>query len=201
MLRVWNLSARNNVHLYVFVGVLIVVGAIFGVLLTSALTLEQQQELSEQLNVYMSGMSSDSSHAAVVFWDRFFFYGKWLLLIWLLGISVIGLPVVLLLDFIKGVLIGFSAGILIQQFAWKGVLLFLASTAIQNAILIPVLIIATVSASRFAYFIVRERLFRRKGQMMPPFLAHCAVTVFMLLFICGVCCYEAFVSPLLLGWV
>lgn len=197
--RLWNLSARDNLNLYVFMGVLIIVGAIFGALLVNALTLEQQQELADEIGAYMTNIK-DPQHfsQAATFWDSFLFYGKWLFLIWLLGLSVIGLPLVLVLDFLKGVLIGFAVALLAQQLAWKGVFFFLVATAPQNALVIPALMIASVSAARFAYFVVRERLFRRKGQLLPPFLAHTAVMLVMLVMLCVASLYEAFLSPLIL---
>jgi stage II sporulation protein M len=197
--RLWNLSARDNLNLYVFIGVLVIVGAIFGALLVNALTLEQQQELADVIGVYMTNVK-DPQHLshATAFWDSFVFYGKWLFLIWLLGLSVIGLPLVLVLDFLKGVLIGFAVALLAQQLAWKGVFFFFMATAPQNALVIPALMIASVSAARFAYFVVRERLFRRKGQLLPPFLAHTAVTLIMLVMLCAASLYEAFLSPKLL---
>ena len=201
-LRLWNMSARDNLNLYVFMLVLIVVGAVFGVLLASALTLDQQQELADQMDIYLSSIRhADPFNHAAAFWDSFIFYGKWLGLIWLLGVSVIGLPIVLVLDFLKGMLIGFAVALLVDQFAWQGVLFFLASTALPNAIVVPALLIASVSASRFAFFLVRERLFRKKGQLLPPFLAHTAVTVLMLAVLLCAALYEAFVAPVLLSQV
>ena len=200
--RIWSLSARENVNLYLFVGVLLIVGAIFGALLVHALTFEQQQELAARLGLYMKTAQEPSAvQPAAAFRDSLLFYGKWLLLIWLLGISVIGLPVVLLLDFLKGVLIGFAGGLLIQELAWKGVLFFLAAVAPQNALVVPALMIASVSAARFAYFVVRERLFRRKGRLLPPFVAHSAAAALMLGMLVLAALYEAYVSPLLLEWV
>ncbi|WP_370636365.1 stage II sporulation protein M [Cohnella sp. CFH 77786] len=198
-MRLWNLSARENVNLYLFVGVLLVVGAVFGALLVHALTFEQQQELAEHLGHYMNTLEDPgSSNPADAFGSSFLFYAKWLLLIWLLGISVIGLPLVLVLDFLKGVLIGFAVGLLVHQYAWQGVLVSLAAVAPQNALVVPALMIASVSAARFAYFVVRERLFRRKGRLLPPFLAHTAAAALMLVMLGLASLYEAYVSPLLL---
>ncbi|MFC4302586.1 stage II sporulation protein M [Cohnella boryungensis] len=197
--RIWNLSTRQNLNLYVFLGVLVVVGAIFGTLLVNALTLEQQQELADELGVYMASMKDASEFSpGTAFRDSFLFYGKWLLLIWFLGLSVIGAPLVLLLDFLKGVLIGFAVALMAQQLAWKGVWFFLVAAAPQNAVVIPALMVASLSAARFAYFVVKERLFRRKGQLLPPFIAHTAVTLALLLLLSFVSLYEAFVSPALL---
>lgn len=197
--RLWNLSFRENLNLYVFMGVLIVVGAVFGVMLVNALTLEQQQELADHMGVYLAAAKDPAQlNRGTAFWDSFLFYGKWLGLIWLLGLSVIGLPFVLVLDFLKGVLIGFAAALLVQQMAWKGMLLFAASTIPLNVLVVPAIVIGSVSASRFAHFVVKERLFRRKGRLLPPFLAHTAVTGFSLLVLACAALLEAYGSPLLL---
>ncbi|MFC4599156.1 stage II sporulation protein M [Cohnella hongkongensis] len=200
--RLWNLSARDNLNLYVFLGVLVLVGAIFGAMVVHSFTLDQQQELADAIGVYLTQAGSQGEGSAVspalAFRESFFFYGKWLLLIWFLGLSVIGLPFVFVLDFLKGVLIGFAAAVLAQQFAWKGVLFFLLATGPRNALVVPALMIASLSAAKFAYFVVRERLFRRKGQLLPPFLAHTAVAAAMLLVLCVASLYEAFLSPNLL---
>jgi stage II sporulation protein M len=193
------LSARDNVHLYWFVGVLFIVGAVFGALLVRALTFEQQQDLAQTLGLYLKTVGDPTHlHSAETFREGFLFYTKWLLLIWLLGLSVIGLPLVFVLDFLKGVLIGFTVGVLVHELAWKGLLFFLATVAPQNALAVPAIMIASVSASRFAYFVVRERLFRRKGRLLPPFLAHTAVAAFMLVMVGLASLYEAYVSPLIL---
>ncbi|MFC5403893.1 stage II sporulation protein M [Cohnella soli] len=199
-LRLWNLSARDNINLYVFVGVLVIVGAVFGGMLVHALTLEQQQEMADHLGAYLTTLKHpDQLSASDAFWGNFRFYAKWLLLIWLLGLSVIGLPFVFALDFLKGVLVGFAVALLAQQFEWKGVWFFIAATAPQNAIVVPALMIASISAARFAYFVVRERLFRRKGQLLPPFLAHTAVTGMMLIALVVASLVEAYVSPALVS--
>ncbi|WP_276351833.1 stage II sporulation protein M [Cohnella caldifontis] len=199
MARLWNLSARENLNLYLFVGVLLAVGAVFGVLLVHALTLEQRQELAQHLGVYLkSAKTPEDWNVAAAFRDSLLFYAKWLVLIWLLGVSVIGLPLVLILDFLKGVLIGFAVGLLVNEYAWQGVWFSLAAVAPQNALVIPALMIASVSSARFAYFVVKDRLFRRKGNLLPPFLAHTAAAALMMGMLALASLYEAYVSPLLL---
>lgn len=197
--RPWNLSTRHNLNLYLFIGVLLLSGAVFGFLLVGALTLDQQQELADELRAYWTTFAEPANlNADAAFWGRFLLYAKWLALIWLLGLSVIGLPLMLALDFLKGVLLGFAFGLIIRELAWQGVGLSLVAIAPQNAIVIPALTIASVSGSRFAYYIVRERLFRRKGRLLPPFLAHSAVALAMLGLLLCAALYEAYAAPYLL---
>ena len=73
------------------------------------------------------------------YWSIAALHLKWIGLIWILGLSVIGLPGILILDFLKGVLIGFTVGYLVGQYSWKGLLFALVSIAPQNLFIIPVL--------------------------------------------------------------
>jgi stage II sporulation protein M len=140
----------------------------------------------------------EQADMAEVLRESFFFYGKWLLLVWLLGLSVIGLPVVLVLDFLKGVLLGFAVGLLVRQMAWQGFWFFLVSAGLPNLLVVPAIVIASVSASKFAFFVVRERLLRKRGLLLPPFLAHTAVASLMLVALFAASLFETYVSSAML---
>lgn len=193
---------KNQLSLYVFVSVLFVVGAIFGALMVNALTLEQQQELAQDIDQYVKLMNEGIMNGeAQTFWDRFIFHTKWLLLIWLLGITVVGIPGVLALNFLKGALVGFSIGTLINQYAWKGVLLSLVSVAPQNIIIVPAMVITSVAAISFSMFIVKNRLMQQKGELAPRLVSFTSTAMLMLIMFAGAALLEAFISPVLIGWV
>jgi len=197
--RPWNMSARIHFNLYLFIGVVMFTGAVFGALLVNALTLEQQQNLADELRGYWATFDHLAQlDAAEAFRDRFWLYAKWLGLIWLLGLSVVGMPLVLALDFLKGVLLGFAVGLIVRELAWKGVAVSLVALVPQNALIVPSLAIASASAARFAHYVLRERLYLRKGRLLPPFVAHTTVAVVMLLMLGLAALLEAYVSPYLL---
>ncbi|UVI32323.1 stage II sporulation protein M [Paenibacillus spongiae] len=192
---------KDQLTLYVFVSVLFVVGVVFGALLVSALTLDQQQNLAGDVQQLVAriqaGIGADGAES---FWDRVFFHGKWLVLIYVLGLTVVGMPLVLALDFLKGVLVGFAVGTLVSQHEWNGLLFSLVSVAPPNLIVVPALLIASVSAVSFSLYMVRNRIMGRYGTLGAPFLSHTSTLVTLLLVIAGAALLEAFVSPGLLKW-
>ncbi|WP_020616756.1 stage II sporulation protein M [Paenibacillus daejeonensis] len=192
---------KDQLSLYVFVSVLLVVGVIFGTLMVHALTLEQQEDLAGDVNHFVqmlsSGMGPDQVQS---FWDRAWLHTRWLVLIWLLGISVIGMPLVLALDFLKGVLIGFTVGILIQGHGWHGVLFSLLSVAPPNLIVLPALLIVSVSSISFSIHLVKQRLMLRQGKLRHPFLSHASIAFMMLAALWAAALLEAYLSPHLMSW-
>ncbi|OPA81558.1 stage II sporulation protein M [Paenibacillus selenitireducens] len=194
---------RDQMNLYVFVAVLFIVGVVFGALMVNALSLEQQQELSSYVGNFIHTMDSKTTSAHVqTFWQSAFDYLKWVALIWILGLSVVGLPFILVLDFIKGVLIGFTVGLLAGQFSWKGLLFALASIAPQNMIAIPVLFIVSVAAISFSLYMIRSRvMMKRNFTMKQPFLTYMTLTTTMAVVLLGIAAFETWVSPTLMQWV
>jgi stage II sporulation protein M len=202
----WNMDMRNhakeNVSLYIFVSVLFVMGVIFGALMVNALSLEQKQEVTRYLGSFFHSVDQGLSvDAKTAFWQAFFMHIKWVGLIWILGCSVVGLPIVLILDFFKGVLVGFTVGYMVGQLSWKGVLFALASVAPQNLIIIPALMISSVAAISFSMYIVKNRFFQQKGSIRKPFMTYSLVNLSMVFLLLGASLLEAFVSPILMKWV
>lgn len=192
---------KVHFNLYLFVAVLFVVGGIFGALLVNALTLEQQQDLADEVGQYVQYMNVGvGSSAEEVFWERFFFHLKWLVLIWLLGVTVVGIPGILALNFLKGALIGFSLGVLIQQYEWKGIFFSFLTMAPQNAIAVPALIITSAASISFGLFIVKNRLLQQKGELLPQLGTLTSTALIMLLLFAGAALVEAYLSPAMISW-
>lgn len=196
-------ALKDQTPLYVFVSVLFLMGVVFGALMVNALTLEQQQDISRFLgDFFLSINEGGSEFQPMTFWQVAGLHLKWLGLIWLLGLSVIGLPVILILDFLKGVLIGFTVGYLVGQYTWKGLLFSLVSVAPHNLIVIPALLIASVAAVSFSLNIIRSRvLMSRPGQATRPFLSYTGLTLAMAVALLAISSFETWVTPVMMSWV
>jgi stage II sporulation protein M len=192
---------KDQMTIYVFVSVLFVVGVVFGALLVNALTLDQQQDLAGDVQLFVKHIQEGVLQTeGQAFWERVLFHAKWILLIGVLGLTVVGMPLVLALDFMKGVLVGFAIGTLVSQHAWKGLLFSLVSIAPPNMIIVPALLIASVSSISFTFYIIKNRFLSRYGTLSQPFLSHTSTVLVMLLIIVGAAVIESFLSPMLVKW-
>ncbi|EGL17208.1 MULTISPECIES: stage II sporulation protein M [Paenibacillus] len=193
---------KEQFTLFLFVSVLFVVGVVFGAVMVNALSLEQKQELGRYLSSFYrtieDGAQVDGKQSMLA---AFSLHMKWILLIWTLGLSVIGLPLILVLDFLKGVLIGFSVGFMVGQLSWKGIAFALVSIAPPNLIVVPAILICSVVSISFSLFIIKNRLVRRSGTIYHPFMRYSGVTLAMGVCMLGAALLEAFVSPTMMKWV
>lgn len=215
MTNVYRLYSKEMLPLYLFVCILFIMGVIFGALLVNAMTLQQKQDVGQYLNAFLSNYASPdaavgssagtaapsaSGASTATVWEAFGAHARWVFFIWMLGLSVVGVPLILLLDFLKGVLVGFTVGYLAGQWSWKGVVFAFASVAPQNLIAVPTIIVASVAAISFSLLLVRNRLLHRTGTIGRPFVAFSMTSLTLTLLLLGVAFFEVYVSPGLLEW-
>lgn len=193
---------KENLPFFLFIFVLFATGIVFGAVMVGALTLEQKEELARHLSGFIvtvdQGMGFDS---AAAFQQSLVLHMKWIGLIWVLGLSVIGLPLVFALDFLKGVLVGFSVGYMVTQYSWNGLLFAFVSVLPQNLIIIPALVIVSVAASAFAVQLVKTRILGRQGSISAPFWRFTSMALLMAVILSGAALYEGFLSTELMKWV
>lgn len=193
-------NVRRFVHLYIFVSILFVVGVICGAILVNSLTFEQQEELSRQVGQVFG--SAQGPIEPSDFWHALWMYWRWIMIIAVLGISIIGFPLVLAVDFVKGVLVGFAVGTLVSQYSWKGAVVALAAIAPQNMIAIPFLLMASVASIAFALHVLKHRLLMPQlRSLKQPFLDYALAQASSGVGLIAVAAFVTWVSPFLMRLV
>jgi len=196
------LYLKDHLSLYIFVSVIIVTGVIFGAVMVNALSLDQKQEITRYLgNFFLTVDQGALSDAQTSLQQSFSMHIKWVLIIWILGLSVIGLPLILILDFLKGVLVGFTVGYLVGQLSWKGMMFALVAVAPQNIVIIPVMIVSSVTAMAFSIHLVKNRFIQRKGSVSQSLMRYTTTILTMGAVVFGISLFEAYVSPAMMKWV
>lgn len=152
---------KDNMMIYIFMTILFLTGIIFGAITVNSMSFIQKQDLFFHVDRYFIQINGEEAILSKDILKRsFFFHLKYLLLLFILGLTIIGLPIVWVLLFIKGLVIGFSVGFIVNQLGGKGLLLATLSIAPQNVIIIPVYIVASSLAMIFS-LVLLYKLFGR----------------------------------------
>jgi len=191
---------REYSSIYLFVVVLFLMGVIFGAVIVNSLSFTQKEDLFYYLSQFFGQAAKGEVHAARdLFLQSFFHNSKFIGLIWILGISIIGLPVILIMLFIKGVTVGFTVGFLVNQMGWNGFLLSFVSILPQNLIIIPVFIIMAALSVMFSLRMIRNQFMKKISQpVLPQFFRYLFSFLWVLIFVAGAAGIEALISPALL---
>ena len=191
---------REYSSVYIFVIVLFLMGVIFGAVVVNSLSFSQKEDLFYYLSQFFGGITNGKqAEANDLFLQSLLHNSKYIGLMWVLGISIVGLPVILILLFIKGMVVGFTVGFLVNQMGWDGFLLSFVSVLPQNFIIIPIFIIMAVMTITFSLQMIRRQFMKKISSPFMPMLTRYFLTlVGAIVLLTGAAAIEAYLSPVLM---
>lgn len=199
----WSQAIQAHVQsqkpLYIFVVVLFLTGVVFGAIIVNMLDSEQRTGLASYLGYFFKELGRGSiADAEIALQHSIGEHLKTVGLMWLLGLSVIGIPILCLFLFFKGMVIGFTVGFLVQQFSWSGLWFALVSIVPTNLFVIPAMMIVSVAGVYFSIDLVKNRLIAHRGAVYPKFVSYCGVVVIMAGLMIVSSIVEAYISPIIM---
>ncbi|NLY43819.1 MAG: stage II sporulation protein M [Clostridiaceae bacterium] len=148
----------KNIVTYAITILSFTIGISTGAFTVNALSNTQSKELYSYLQEFLYIMGTqDSINAVELLKLSVFNHLKFIIIFWVLGITVIGIPVILIIIGIKGFTIGFTVGFLIRYLDFKGVLFTILGILPQSLIVIPCYILVAVICINFSLSIARSR--------------------------------------------
>lgn len=180
--------------------VLLVVLVVFscGLLFGSVSSSRIDQAKSEDLKSYVGemvrnagGVSFDSSRMA-----RGAMVNNMITVaaIYVLGLTVIGMPVTLAILFVKGFVMGFAVCFLTRDLSLGGVLLTAAAVLPHNLLYIPSICVGAASSLMFSILLLK-RNFNTAVRILPGLVSYTAVMLVVLLAMLGAGLVEGYVTP------
>lgn len=191
---------REHSSIYLFVIVLFLMGVIFGAVVVNSLSFSQKEDLFYYLSQFFGQVSNGKvATSSDLLSQSFFHNSKFIGLMGILGISIIGLPVILILLFMKGMVVGFTVGFLVNQMGWNGFLLSFVSVLPQNLIIIPIFIVTATVAVSISLKMIRRQFMKKISEPILPMLGKYMVLFLIAgIFLAFAAAIEAYLSPSLM---
>jgi stage II sporulation protein M len=144
----------RHLALYTALLILFAIGIGFGAMATQSLSQAQRADLADYVSSVLSTLAKNSltvANRGELAWqgltDSIL---KTTGLMWLLGLTVIGAPVVLGIVFLRGFVLGFTIGFIIDELYVRGLILSLSSVLPHNLVAVPAIILAAGGALSFS---------------------------------------------------
>jgi len=187
---------RQNLGLYVVLAGIYIAGVVFGSLGVGALQPEHQKELAGfvQKSFVELTIGTPQTTLTDLIWENL----KVILVTYVLGMTVIGMPLIFVLVFTRGFVLGFAVGFLIQVRGWQGIAVTLMSILPPALINIPVLTVTAVCAITFSLTLVRGSTGWQGGALTRQFALYSGSVLLMICFAWIAALLQAYVSPFML---
>lgn len=195
-----NETIKKQKNILVFAVLIFIIGLIFGSLFINFITETDKNILIEQLDLYLSSIKKLSSDVfgINVFFNNIINNSLQLLIIFALGISMIGVLIVILILFFKGFMLGTTLSVFILKYSIKGVVgsfLYVFPVMIINILIYIFLSFFAVHASiKFLKALIKKDNLNFKSFLGKYLLSF----VISLLFMALICLIDSYLTPVLL---
>jgi stage II sporulation protein M len=115
-------ETKKNKKVYIFLFVLFIIGVIFGSLFITILDNPDKTLILEQVSSFFDQIKNNNQLSfSKAFSSSIIGNILYIVLVWILGLSIIGIPIILFMLFIRGFILGFSIGTIILKYKLVGI--------------------------------------------------------------------------------
>ncbi|MEW9093758.1 MAG: stage II sporulation protein M [Clostridiaceae bacterium] len=116
--------------------------------------------------------------------------------IWFFGMTIIGVPLILLMNIVKGYTLGFTISFIVNSIGSKGIAVSLLGILPQNLFYLPCIVIASAISMEFSLHFLRERSNRRYRDTLASRIVSYSLCYIVVIFIMVIgFFFEAYVTP------
>ncbi len=170
----------NNLTEYAIVILMFFIGVILGIIFINNIKEEQSKELESYINTFITSLKDGSSIDKVSLLMQSLKNNIGLgILLWFIGCTVIGVPIIYLLIAFRGFCLGYTISAVIAIMGvGKGALFILSSMLLQNFFFIPCILALGVSGMKLYKSIMKDK---RKENIKLEIIRHTIFSVIMIM--------------------
>jgi len=194
---------KANIVAYFFMILIFFIGVVVGALAVRTLPDEQKVELIGYLHMFFTGLTQGTeniTNGGNMLSSIMFNNAKTIVVMWVLGFTIVGIPFVLFILFTRGFIIGFTVGFLVNEYVMRGLLFAFASVLPHNFFAIPAVLVMGVSATKFSLLLVRRKTYG-KINLWYEAMRYSVLCMVMLVVMLFSTLIEVYISPVFMKLV
>ena len=187
----------DNFKLYLIVIIIFIIGIVAGVIFINNVNGDQATEIQNYITEFINLLKQDYHIDTGLLLKKSLSDNLILIItMWLLGSTVIGIPIVMGIVLFRGFCIGYSVSAIIATLGvQKGILFFTVTMLLHNLIFIPVIVCMTISCMKLYKSIMKDR---RRENIKIEIIRHTLISIVLSLFLVVASLIESYVSTNLL---
>lgn len=174
-----------------------VIGVSAGAFTVNGLSAIQRDELSNYFHGFLQLLDKQDVDSNELLKVALVENAKIILILWVLGVTIIGIPFIFVIVGIRGFITGFTSGFVIKTLGFKGMVFTLFALIPKEIVIIPCIIALGVNGINFSLNIIKNKSIKHlsKESLKTSFLAYCFVTLFFSCLIFLGILIEAYITP------
>lgn len=189
------LAIKNNKKMIFFLGIIAVVAIVFGSLFSIMLNESDKNLVNEYISNFFENIKNNNLNYILALKNGGISIFGFILIVWLLGISIIGMPIVLFMYFSKFFVLGFSISSIIKGYGLKGCLLSFGYVFPYQIIYIIAYTILTIYSIKISFKLISSLVKKDKIDFKPIINKYLFILVLSLITTLLALLFEVFITP------
>ncbi len=186
---------------YTTAGVILALGGLLGVMAQEALGAQQRAELLRVLGLFLTRVSAHHYALTGLAREGVGQSLRSLGLMLLVGLSIVGIPVLFLAVGFKGFAWGFAASFLVRELGARGLVLLCVGTLPGFLLTAPALMLVVAAALGFASAFWKSQFFRVRGRAAQALVRFAGLGCLAAGGVLLGALWNVYLTPLLLAWL
>jgi len=186
----------NKKTYFIFLVSLFAIGILSGIIFFLLLNNTGKEEVINNLNSYFN--LSDNYNYLNILLDNLKNNFLNILLLWILGISVIGIFIIIFLYFMEGFSIGFIISSIFYRFKYKGIVGSILYLFPGKLLYLLIIFILTFFAGIFSYHLLKNIIKKEEQSLNIYFRKYLKILVFSLILALLCSFFETFITPIMI---
>lgn len=191
-------KTTSNKKIIVFLVGLFLIGLIAGSIFITIISKSDQALVKEYIKEFVNKADKNKLNYLEALKNASLSNGLFIVIVWLLGFSIIGIPIVIFMYFSKAFILGFSLSSFILQYKFKGLLLVLIYFFPHHVVNILAYTLILIYSLKISFILVNSIIKKKTisfKAIMNRYLIVFAVSIGMVIV---ASLYECFVVPFLI---
>lgn len=156
--------------LNIFILSIIILGITLGSIFSTIITQNDQNLIIEKIKLFITNINNNSLNTIISFKNSISINLIYIFIIWILGMTLIGIPINTFLLFIKNFILGFSLSSFILTYNYKGIILSSIYLIFGEILTIIILSILTIYSIIFSSKLLKHIFKNNTPSEIPKYL-------------------------------
>ena len=191
-----NKHIHENFWLYIISILCVFTGIILGIYSVKYMGTIERNDLVDYLMNFIDPSNTNEISYKLIFWQSIKNNLPVIIFLWFLGLTIVGIPIIIIIDLLKGFTIGFTFSFMISGLGKSGIGIAMIGVLPQNLIYIPCIIFASVVSMEFSIMLLRSKFNKQWTSSISSRIIYYSVifiVIIVLLFI-GIV-IESYIAP------
>ncbi|WP_426349421.1 stage II sporulation protein M [Alloiococcus sp. CFN-8] len=187
---------ENNFWILLVIMLFLTIGIILGNYMVKYMGNDNLKALNDYLSVFLQGLKDETFSGKNLFIEAVRNNVIIIIIIWSCGFTILGTPIVLLINLVKGFTFGFSLAVILAAGGENSLILSILSLIPQNIIYIIGMVIISIYSVKTSLEKLKQKVFKVKSsEGGVPLANYLYCLLFVLLFMTIGFIVEAYITP------